>query len=99
MALLLSILRRNKVFFLLAAAAALALRFFFIAKFRVVDGDTFVYGDIALNWVRHGVFGITHKGIAEPTLIRLPGYPAFLVVVFSIAGAEHYNAVLIAQAF
>ena len=33
----------------------------------------------------------------RPTLIRLPGYPAFLAACFALFGREHYNAVLLVQ--
>ena len=35
----------------------------------------------------------------SPTYIRLPGYPAFLAVVFAIFGMEHYRAALFVQMF
>jgi phosphate/sulfate permease len=37
-----------------------------------------------------------HGGMA-PTLVRLPGYPAFLAVVFTLFGNQNYNAVLYLQ--
>src|SRR5205085_5942306 len=92
------LVRRNPRFFVLFTLAALAVRFFFVFHLRVIDGDTFVYGDIAKNWLNHGSFGLTHGAQIGPTLIRLPGYPAFLALIFSLAGQEHYGAVLIAQA-
>jgi 4-amino-4-deoxy-L-arabinose transferase-like glycosyltransferase len=96
---LLAAIRRHKLFFALVGAAGLALRLLFVFRYRVIDGDAFVYGEIALNWLRHGTIGLTHAGDVQPTLIRLPGYPAFLAAVFSIAGPEHYGAALITQAF
>lgn len=95
---LIDLLRRNKLFFLLLALAALAIRLFFVFRFPVVQGDAFIYGDIAKNWLNHGIYGISDQGIVRPTLIRLPGYPAFLAIIFSIFGQEHYRAVLIVQA-
>jgi hypothetical protein len=95
---LLNLLRRNKVFFLLVTIGALALRLYFVFAFPHVEGDTFVYGDIAKNWLAHGVYGVTTDQGVHPTLIRLPGYPAFLAVVFAIFGREHYTAVMIVQA-
>lgn len=89
---------RNKYFFLLATAAALVLRLYFVFRFPVVQGDTFIYGDIAKNWVHHGMYAVTDGALVRPTLIRLPGYPAFLVVIFSIFGQEHYHAVMVLQA-
>jgi 4-amino-4-deoxy-L-arabinose transferase-like glycosyltransferase len=95
---LFDLLRRNWLFFLLATAAALALRLFFVFHFPHVEGDTFVYGDIAKNWLNHGIFGLTDNGTVRPTLIRLPGYPGFLAAMFALFGQEHYRAVMIAQA-
>jgi dolichyl-phosphate-mannose-protein mannosyltransferase len=95
---LLDLLRANKLFFLVVTLAALALRLFFVFRFPHVAGDTFIYGDIAKNWLNHGIYGLSDQTV-RPTLIRLPGYPAFLAVVFSIFGQDHYGAVMILQAF
>jgi 4-amino-4-deoxy-L-arabinose transferase-like glycosyltransferase len=95
---LLLMVRRNQLFFLLVTIAALALRLFFVLRFRHVAGDTFIYGDIAKNWLHHGMFAVTDGDLVRPTLIRLPGYPAFLAAMFSVFGEEHYTAVMIAQA-
>jgi len=84
-------------FFLLITLAAVALRLFFFFKFPHVTGDTLVYGDIAKNWIEQGIFGLTHSEGVRPTLIRLPGYPAFLATCFVLFGKEHYNAVLLVQ--
>ncbi len=76
----------------------LALRLWFIAHMARIDGDTLIYGDIAKNWLEHGVYGFTQTGIVpRPTLIRLPGYPLFLVACFRIFGSEHYTAVMYVQ--
>lgn len=94
---MLSLLRRNKFFFAAAFLAALALRLFFVAKFKLIDGDSFIYGDIAKNWLMHGSFGVTFDTGVDPTYIRLPGYPGFLAAIWRVVGVEHYTAVLIAQ--
>ena len=95
---IIALVRRNWLFFLLATAAALALRFIFVFRFPHIAGDTLVYGDIAKNWLDHGIFGLTDNGLVRPTLIRLPGYPAFLAAVFTVFGREHYTAVMVVQA-
>lgn len=92
-----ALLRKHAVFFLAFTAAALALRFLFLWKFRFVQGDSLIYGDIAKNWMLHGSYAMTEDGVVAPTLIRLPGYPAFLVAVWSVFGVEHYTAVMVAQ--
>jgi len=84
-------------YYLLITLAALGLRLLFYFKFSHVTGDSLIYGDIAKNWLDHGVYGLSHAEAASPTWIRLPGYPAFLAVCFVLFGREHYNAVLLAQ--
>ena len=82
---------------MLLTAAALALRLLFYFKFPHVDGDSLIYGDIAKNWLDQGIFGLTHADGVHPTLIRLPGYPAFVAACFALFGREHYHAVLLVQ--
>lgn len=82
----------------LALAAGLVLRFWFVTHAARIDGDTLIYGNIARNWLQHGVYGFTQttRGIT-PTLIRLPGYPLFLAVCFAFFGLDHYIAVMYVQ--
>jgi 4-amino-4-deoxy-L-arabinose transferase-like glycosyltransferase len=93
------LIRRNLRFFLLFTAAALLLRLLFIFRFPGVVTDSFVYGDIAKNWLQHGIYGVSGPDEISPTYIRLPGYPAFLAFIFAIFGMEHYRAVLFVQMF
>src|SRR5260370_20574590 len=83
---------------ILALAAGLLLRLWFVGHAATIAGDTLVYGDIARNWLDHGVYGFTQTAAPpRPTLIRLPGYPAFLALCFTLFGREHYTAVMYAQ--
>ncbi len=91
--------RNNFRFFLWATIAAVALRLLFIFRFPAVTTDSFVYGDIAKSWLRHGIYGLSGPAEIMPTDIRLPGYPAFLAAVFAVFGMEHYRAVLVMQMF
>ncbi len=91
------LLLEHRRWFFLFALAALALRLVFYFKFPHVTGDSLIYGDIAKNWLDQGIFGLTHDDGVRPTWIRLPGYPAFLVLCFKLFGREHYNAVLLLQ--
>ncbi len=94
---------RSTAFTLLVLAAGAALRLWFIHAYPQVQGDSLVYGDIATNWLTHGVYGhsVGHASGAttiEPTLVRLPGYPAFLALCFVVFGAANYHSVLYLQA-
>ena len=91
------IVRQHLRFFLFATAAGVALRLLFLFRFPSLTADSLVYGDIAKNWLQHGVYGITDAGKITPTCIRLPGYPGFLAVVFAIFGMDHYRAALVLQ--
>ena len=87
----------------MALAAGLVLRLWFIKHMAVIAGDSLVYGDIAQNWLQHGVYGFTETVpgtgmVIRPTLIRLPGYPMFLAVCFRLFGVNNYHAVLYVQA-
>ena len=93
------LVRRHLGFFLAATAAACALRLFFLWKFSFVAGDSLIYGDIARNWLRHGSFAMTEDGALVPTCIRLPGYPAFLALIWRIVGIDHYMAAMVVQMF
>ncbi len=91
------LVRKSPWFFASVALAALALRLFFIFRFPVITFDSYVYGDIAKNWLQHGIYGLSNAAEVVPTYIRLPGYPAFLAWIFAIFGMEHYRAVLFVQ--
>ncbi|MGA8161917.1 MAG: glycosyltransferase family 39 protein [Acidobacteriaceae bacterium] len=94
----------------LALSAGAGLRLWFIHAYPEVQGDPLIYGDIAKNWMLHGIYGLSGGGAAaagapaselqagiHPTLIRLPGYPLFLILCFRLFGMEHYHAVMYAQ--
>jgi 4-amino-4-deoxy-L-arabinose transferase-like glycosyltransferase len=92
------------LFTLVVLAAGAALRLWFIHAHPMVQGDSLLYGDIAANWLNHGIYGhsVGHEsGITtvEPTLVRLPGYPAFLALIFALFGTANYRAVVYIQAF
>ncbi|HTW44787.1 MAG TPA: glycosyltransferase family 39 protein [Acidobacteriaceae bacterium] len=83
---------------LIALVLGAILRLWFIHAYPGILGDPLVYGDIAKNWMLHGIYGLTQPSDAiRPTLIRLPGYPLFLIACFKLFGLEHYNAVMFTQ--
>ncbi len=93
----LGLVRKNARFFLEASLAALGLRLLFVFLFPAIVDDSRLYADVATNWLRHGIYGITNSGQIVPTLSRLPGYPAFLAVIFAIFGSGNFRAVLLIQ--
>jgi 4-amino-4-deoxy-L-arabinose transferase-like glycosyltransferase len=89
--------RRNARFFAAAGLAALALRLVFVLRFPAVVDDSRLYANIAENWLRFGIYGVTDSGQVVPTLSRLPGYPAFLAAIFAIFGMDKFRAVVLVQ--
>src|SRR5450631_2477823 len=93
--------RERRRFWLWASAALVAgliLRLWFVIHMPVIDGDSFIYGEIAKNWLQHGVYGFNSgRASINPTIIRLPGYPMFLAACFRLFGMERYSAVLYVQ--
>lgn len=91
-------IQRRGVPFWLALSLGLALRLMFVLHAPRIAGDTLVYGDIAKNWMHHGVYGFADSPTGPvPTLIRLPGYPLFLALCFRVFGDDQYNAVMLIQ--
>jgi Dolichyl-phosphate-mannose-protein mannosyltransferase len=90
---------RTSLFVLCALAAGTALRLWFVHAFPQIQGDTLLYADIARNWLAHGIYGrsVAHPPTIAPTLVRLPGYPAFLALCFAVFGPQNYSAVLYLQ--
>jgi hypothetical protein len=83
-----------------ALAAGLCLRLFFVLKYPANSGDTVLYEQIATNWLKHHVYAMDVAGAVTPVDLRMPGYPAFLAIVYSLAGRTGENArqwVMLAQ--
>jgi 4-amino-4-deoxy-L-arabinose transferase-like glycosyltransferase len=92
------LVRQHLRFFGFAAAAAFALRLFFLMAMPKVTIDSTYYADLGKNWLLHGVYARTYDfDVINPTLARLPGYPAFLAFVFAIFGLDNFKAVLAIQ--
>src|SRR5215469_299505 len=89
--------RQHARFFLWVTLTGLAFRLLLVFRAPAVVDDSRLYSDIARNWLQHGIYGITNSGTIMPTLSRLPGYPAFLAVIFSCFGADNFRAVLLVQ--
>ena len=81
-----------------ALLVGLGLRIFFIWRFPFASGDTPYYEELARNWLYHGVYGFFSNGHLFASAVRMPGYPGFLAVIYSLAGSGR-NAVFVVQAF
>ncbi|MDE3201226.1 MAG: glycosyltransferase family 39 protein [Acidobacteriota bacterium] len=81
-----------------AVVCGLLLRLWFLKSIFAANGDTLIYGDIAANLLTRGKYAVTSlDGVLHSTLIRLPGYPYFLALCFSIFGKGNYVAVAFVQ--
>ncbi len=85
---------------LAALTAGLCLRLYLVLKFPANSGDTVLYEQIATNWLKHHVYAMTVGGQITPVDLRMPGYPAFLAIVYALTGRTAVDArlwVMLAQ--
>lgn len=96
-------MERMKRFFshpVLPLLAGAALRLLFVLKYPTASGDTVLYEQFATNWIKLGKLAMDIDGVATPVDLRMPGYPAFLAIVYAITGRTGENArlaVMLAQ--
>jgi hypothetical protein len=69
-----------------ALTAGFGLRLFFVLKFPADSGDTVLYEQMATNWLMHGVYAMNVNGAIQPVDLRMPGYPAYLALVYWLTG-------------
>ena len=81
-----------------ALLCGLALRLYFIAHFPFYSGDTKFYEELARNWLDHGVYGLFVNGQLMPVDQRMPGYPAFLALIYSAFGRTRIAVMLVEAA-
>ena len=83
-------------------ALGLCLRLFFLIKYPASSGDIPLYDEIATNWLKHGVYGVNLNDALVPVDVRMPGYPAFLALIYRLTGRAGEAAqfqVMLVQAF
>jgi hypothetical protein len=68
-----------------ALVAAISFRLFFLLKFPAGSGDAVLYEQIATNWLQHHAFAMNIGDALVPVDLRVPGYPAFLAIVYAIS--------------
>lgn len=83
-----------------ALASGLCLRLYLVLKYPANSGDTALYEQIAANWLKHHVYAMDVGGVVTPVDLRMPGYPAFLAIVYALIGRTEADArmwVMLAQ--
>jgi 4-amino-4-deoxy-L-arabinose transferase-like glycosyltransferase len=91
------LVREHRKYFLATALAGLILRILFLVSFPAVTDDSRTYADFATNWSHHRIYGQTQSGQIVPADTRLPGYPAFLAVIFALCGPGNFKAAMLIQ--
>jgi hypothetical protein len=84
-----------------ASAAGFCLRLIFALKYPGNSGDTVLYEQMATNWLQHHVYAMNVNGAIVPVDLRMPGYAAFLAIIYAITGRTGPDArlfVMMAQA-
>src|ERR1700752_5237347 len=91
----------KKVWFAYALLFLLALNFRLFIALRLANDEPDygrVYSQIARNVIEQHVYSHDSQAPYAPSLIRLPGYPLFLIGVYKIFGVGNNTAVRVAQA-
>jgi hypothetical protein len=76
------------------------LRLLFVLKFPSNSGDTVIYDQLAANWLKFGNYAMNVNGQLMPVDLRMPGYPAFLALIYALTGRTGESArlyVMLAQ--
>src|SRR5262249_55298288 len=71
---------------LIVFALGLWLRLFFVLKYPAQSGDLPLYNELATNWLKHGTYGVILEDLLIPVDVRMPGYPAFLALIYALTG-------------
>jgi hypothetical protein len=76
----------KRIFYSSVAAliAGLCLRLFFVLKHPANSGDTVLYEQIAANWLQQHVYAMNVHDRVTPVDMRMPGYPAFLALIYAL---------------
>jgi hypothetical protein len=75
-----------------ALAVGLCLRLFFVLKYPATSGDTVLYEQMATYWLKHGTYAMDVFGKITPVDLRMPGYPAFLALIYALTGKTGESA-------
>ena len=73
-------------------AVGFCLRLFFALKYPANSGDTVLYEQMATNWLKHGAYAMDVFGKVTAVDLRMPGYPAFLALIYALTGKTGESA-------
>jgi hypothetical protein len=71
---------------LMALVAGAGLRLLFVLMYPAASGDSVLYEQFAANWLKLGKLAMNIDGQPTPVDLRMPGYPAFLALVYALTG-------------
>jgi hypothetical protein len=92
-------MRHSRVWALALVSLALAFRLALALGFPNDEpDDAKVYARLAHNLVTAGVYSAEDTPPLTPTYVRVPGYPAFIAIVYRAFGADNNTAVRVVQA-
>jgi hypothetical protein len=80
---------------LTALLSGACLRLFFVLKFPAGSGDTVIYEQLATNWLKFGKYAMDIDGRPVSVDLRMPGYPAFLAILYALTGRAGERARLV----
>jgi len=92
---------KRRFWFVYAAILIIALGFRLFVALRLANDepdDGRVYSQIARNVLEQHVYSHDTQAPFNPSIIRLPGYPLFLVAIYSVFGHGNNTAVRVVQA-
>jgi hypothetical protein len=69
---------------LLPLLAGACLRLLFVLRYPAATGDTVLYEQFAANWLKLGKFAMDIGVQPTPVDLRMPGYPAFLAIIYAL---------------
>lgn len=69
---------------IIALLVGACLRLLFVLRFAARTGDAVLYETLARNWLKLGTLAIDIGGQPAPVDLRMPGYPAFLTIVYAL---------------
>jgi len=84
-----------KLIIVIALLLRMAIFFAIIGKSNFMSNDSYQYKESALTIIDYGSFSHSIKNLDIPELIRTPGYPFFIAIIYKIFGREDINLIIL----